>query len=375
MESSKLKHIIFLRSIPVAPYPRLEKAAEALYKTKKYKITVLAWDREGGHKKIEKKPYGIIKRFKLIASYGRWKFFAKLFIWQVYEFFWLLFHKYDAIHAFGLDTYWPAILVAKIRRKKIIYDIHDFYADMISDSAPKWMLKIIKNFDLWLIGFADATIIADDSRKEQIQGSKPKKLIVTYNAPDINPGKISAKPRSKKTTIFYGGLMAKQRGLSEMIEAIKNNKNYEFVIGGFGPDEEYYKKEIKNYSNIKFLGKLDYDDLLGFTKSADILFATYDPKILNHKYSSPNKLFEAMALEKPIIVSNDSSMAKIVKKEKCGLIIKYGDILEIRKTLEKLRKNSNLRKKLGQNGKKAYLNKYHWDIMAEKIRKFYQELF
>lgn len=49
--------------------------------------------------------------------------------------------------------------------------------------------------------------------------------------------------------------------------------------------------------NVEFIGKINYDAILKRTLNCDIIFALYNPKIPNHKYASPIKLFEAMIVE------------------------------------------------------------------------------
>ncbi len=64
-----------------------------------------------------------------------------------------------------------------------MYDIFDFYADHLRNT-PSLVKKIIRWLDYWAISRADAVIIADDARREQISGNHPRKLVVIYNTPD-----------------------------------------------------------------------------------------------------------------------------------------------------------------------------------------------
>ena len=96
--------------------------------------------------------------------------------WQAGLTRWLMDHRreYDIIHACDFDTILPA-LWCRQWGKVVIYDIFDFYADHLR-ATPEWVKFLIRRLDLALIHQADAVILADDSRKEQIVGAAPRRL-------------------------------------------------------------------------------------------------------------------------------------------------------------------------------------------------------
>ena len=81
-----------------------------------------------------------------------------------------------------------------------------------------------------------------------------------------------------------------------------------------------------------------------------------------------------MMCRKPIIVNDDTSMANIVREEKCGLIVPYGDVKTIKEAIIKLQNNPSLREELGENGRKAYDRKYSWTIMEKRLVLTYETL-
>jgi glycosyltransferase involved in cell wall biosynthesis len=107
---------------------------------------------------------------------------------------------------------------------------------------------------------------------------------------------------------------------------------------------------------------------------ADVMVATYSPAIPNHRFSSPNKLFEAMLLAKPIIVARDTNIDRIVQAEGCGLVVNYGDLPALEEVLVQLQHDPTLRQRLGEQGRKAYENSYAWSHMKIRLLKLYQDL-
>jgi glycosyltransferase involved in cell wall biosynthesis len=64
----------------------------------------------------------------------------------------------------------------------------------------------------------------------------------------------------------------------------------------------------------------------------------------------------------------------IVEKNECGLIVEYNSVQQIKNALAKLTKNKELRKRFGDNGRKAYLEKYSWKIMEQKLYRIYGDI-
>jgi glycosyltransferase involved in cell wall biosynthesis len=84
-----------------------------------------------------------------------------------------------------------------------------------------------------------------------------------------------------------------------------------------------------------------------------------------------NKIFEAMMCGVPII---SNVACELIKEVGCGIIVNYGDLNQIKSAITSLRDNPDLRKTLGANGRKAFLEKYNWNIMERKLYAIYDDL-
>lgn len=356
-----------LRSNPINPDSRLEKEAMTLGKAG-HEIHLFGWLRFGNAPKFEKKQYYDISRFSFKAPLGK-KVLFFLPVWWLSSFFFLMKSEWDVVHAADFDTYIPALFATKIKNKKIIYDIFDFYADMAV--MPNFIRVFIACFDKFLIKFADAVIIADPSRLHQIQWDF---AYVIYNSP--SEGIISTFPHripsNQNFRIFYAGSFAKDRDIASMISVIKNLEFVNLELAGWGECEKELADLIKNIPNISFLGMISYEQVIQKTLQSDLLFALYNPIIRNNRYASPNKLFEAMMCRKPIIVNDGTTMADIVRKENCGIVIPYGDIRALKNAVITLKNNQSLCHTLGDNGRSAFEKEYSWEIMERNLISLYQ---
>lgn len=362
-----MSNVILIRSH--YPNARIQKECESLAKNG-YKVTFIAWDRGRISNYKEPKNY-TVKRLKLKVPADDIRVIIYLPIWWIFIIYCLFKEKWNTVHAADLDSYIPALIVAKIKIRPIIYDICDYYADMIRfPIMTKKLRRIISKVDRYLIKYADTVIIVDDSRIEQI-GNSARYVVTIVNSPNEGTlNKTSLQNSRNKFTIFYGGGIFESRCIDKVILAIKDLEDVELIIMGFGTPkyEKKLRKLSKDIHNARLLLEMvPYESIIRQTLNSDLIFALYDPKVPNNRYASPNKLFESMMCKKPIIVNESTSMAKIVEEENCGLVIPYGDVCAIRDAITKVKNDSQLCKRLGENGRKSYEKKYSWKIMEARL--------
>jgi len=371
-----MKKVVLIHGNPINPDSRLEKEAATLCKNG-YQVSLLGWNRWDMVPAFEQKAGYTISRFQLHAPTD----VAVIFfwpIWWIYEFIWLMRHQWDIVHAADFDSYLPAVLAAKLKNKIVIYDIFDFLPD--SAKLPSLIHNIFTKIDLYLLKFSNSIIIVDKYRLKQIQReNNPEGITIIYNTPEdvnINQRSHSTSRHHDKFKIFYGGTIIPERDILSVLRIVSENKDMELIVAGWGNTKlvETVKLYDKQYENISYIGGVPYEEIISHSLETDILFALYDPNIPNNKYSSPNKLFEAMMCGKPIIVNDDVTMADIVREEKCGIVVKYGDYESIKNAILLLKLNENLRKELGDNGRAAYEKTYNWNIMEDRLLSLYESL-
>jgi glycosyltransferase involved in cell wall biosynthesis len=359
--------------------PAIRKVAQALHQAG-YDVELLIWDRSGKMLTSSLKSDYVIKYFSFSAPEDKISAIFYFPIWWIYELFYLLKVNPDVIHACDLDSLYPAIISKILRKQFFVYMIYDFYAN----NLPNGSLQLIRNMVRYIvasiekygISFSDLLILVDDSRFEEVKGANIKKLIYLYNTPEdfVNLKTLStAKSTKTETIIFYAGYISRIRGISDIIAAVEDIEDVKLILAGSIVDEKILENTVNK--KIQYIGWIPtYEELIAKTEEADILFRFSDPKHPKTKFESPNKLFESMMCGKPIIVTDQSSMANIVRKENCGLVVSYGDINAIKHAILSLKNDPDLCKRLGYNGRRAYEQKYNWNIMKKRLIEAYNQL-
>ena len=116
---------------------------------------------------------------------------------------------------------------------------------------------------------------------------------------------------------------------------------------------------------------LDDSALLEIEASSNIMVAFYDPVFFRNNMPLPNKIFEAMMCSTPIVTN---VAQEIVNESECAIVVEYDNIKQIKEAIITLRDNPQLCKRLGDNGRKAFIEKYNWSIMEKRLYKVYEDL-
>jgi glycosyltransferase involved in cell wall biosynthesis len=368
--------VLILRSNPVSPDPRVEKEARCLASAG-YSVSVLCWDRDGTFSPTEELAGGyVVQRIEIVAAYGTGlSNLPGLIRWQFALFRHLIKRRknYDILHACDFDTVLPAVLMKLFFRKMVVYDIFDFYADHLR-RTPGWIKNIIRQFDIRVINYVNGVILVDKARRVQIEEASPAHLAYVYNSPeDLCPTCCFPDEKSDTTfSITYVGLLQWERGLSNLIRVVKENPNFHLYIAGFGGDQKAIEESADKQSNIEYFGRVPYNQALLLSQKADLIWALYDPTIPNHQYASPNKLFEAMMLGKPVIVARDTNIDSVVREMNCGYIVEYSNFADLQNILKACAANPNDRAQKGRNARIAYEQRYSWKKMEEELLNLYQ---
>ena len=129
--------------------------------------------------------------------------------------------------------------------------------------------------------------------------------------------------RNRKLKIGYFGLINKSRGFDFIVRLSKIDKNNEYhVVGGLNKDINFFK--IKSFNkNLILSNYLPYKKVKDYIRRMDLLVLPYEKKVLVSgnvgdigKFTSPMKLFDYLALSKPIMASNLPVLKEILSNKK-----------------------------------------------------------
>jgi len=247
-----------------------------------------------------------------------------------------IYKNYDIFHCNDLNTLPIGVLIKKYFNKnaKILYDAHEYEIERSGNS--KYEKKILKIIENKLIKYANKIITVSESiANEYVNLYKIDKPLIIYNAPNyVNITKtnilreIFGINNNQKIFLFQGGL-SKGRGieliLNSFIQIYEKSEEYNNLPVVIFIGDGFYKDKIielaSRYKNIYYCKPVSPFELLNYSSSADFGLCLYENINLNHFYALPNKIFEYMMAEIPIIASNLYEISQFIEKNGLGIII------------------------------------------------------
>lgn len=210
---------------------------------------------------------------------------------------------------------------------------------------------------------------------------KDKFLKINKNSCDINNfpilGELSNETpwSEKKDEVCYAGGIAQIRGIKEVVKAMEFTTNTKLnLVGTFG--EKAVEEEAKSYpgwQKVNELGFLDRVGVANVMSQSKAGIVTFHP-LPNHVDAQPNKMFEYMSAGLPVIASNFTLWKEIVEGNNCGICVNPLEPKEIAKAIEYIITHPEESELMGQNGKKAVLEKYNWQVEEKKLFDIYGKL-
>jgi len=276
-------------------------------------------------------------------------------------------------------------LFLRIIGKQVIYDIHENIVEVIkgrsywSDDIKEWLPSIAGRIEKWSAQFFHLVIAGKYLDKRYPKSNK------ILNYPNLNTtGFIDTqkvKIRQDKKGLVYTGFVTERRGALIYANIAKYMPEIPVhLIGEVSPLTlvKRLKKIVGANINLIIDGKGYFidpkikDNLVrnGNWLAALCIFP-YSVQYLN---TEPTKFFDYMSYGIPIICSNFPVWKDFIDKEKCGLTVNPDDINDIKDKINYLLNNIEVGVTMGENGRKAVLEKYNWNTEEIKLLQLYNNI-
>ncbi len=280
----------------------------------------------------------------------------------------------EIVHAHDLEVLDVAVNIKNKLGSKIIFDSHEDWPML--EKVQNWFVgKYYERKQKKLIGNVDALLTVSDELAVRLEGGT-----VLYNSELL---KTVEKPvlhdRFGLNGVVAGYIGALRKPiLEEILEAAsKVNALSVLIVGGPPKGQAGYTNMIKELeelaiekgANAKFTGPLPYSMMNECYAACDILMVGHYVDKRLRDYAIPKKLLDAMAYKVPVIVGPYDARKKIVERYECGIVTE-----DWAKALTKLSNDKSLRKKMGENGYKAFKMNYTWEAQEQKLLQIYRDL-
>ena len=280
----------------------------------------------------------------------------------------------DIVHAHDLEVLDVAVNIKNKLGAKIVFDSHEDWPML--EKVQNWFVgKYYERKQKKLIGNVDALLTVSDELALRLGGGTVlynSELLKTVKEPVLHDrfgldGIVAG---------YIGGL--RKPILDEILEAASKVNALSILIVGGPPKgqagytnmiEELEELAIEKGANAKFTGPLPYSMMNECYAACDILMVGHYVDRRLRDYAMPKKLLDAMAYKVPVIVGPYEARQKVVERYECGLVTE-----DWAGALSTLSNDKELRKKMGENGYKAFKMNYTWEAQEKKMLEIYEKL-
>jgi len=238
--------------------------------------------------------------------------------------FYLFFQKTQAIVANDLDSLPACFITAKLKQIPLIYDSHEYFTEVPELINRKFVRSFwlrLENFILPRIKYSYTV----NSSLARIYSQKYKiSMEVIRNLPFKESAFITSNPPlnfGDKKILLYQGSLNIGRGLEMAIDAMQYIESAILVIIGDGDISHQLRHRVADLqlqSKVRFTGRIPFEALHSYTASATLGLSVEENLGENYYYSLPNKLFDYIQAQLPVIASNFPETAAIINEFQVG---------------------------------------------------------
>ena len=377
------------------PDIRLEKEISTLKET--FTVHLLCNNKEARERQIEScgaqvfrinRLFFLPKKLRILLNMP--VFFSPVWLWSIYKN--AKRFRVHVLHVHDLPLAQAAIWVGKLLKLPVIYDMHENYPAVmkiwLKDSKTNFFFKnpyIAGLLDRSCMRGADQLITVIDERKEQLvkHGVPAQKVHIISNT--INLEKFynftideSIRENYKNNfTLMYIGFFSSERGLDTAIEGVallaEHIPHIKLVLVGEGKDRELLLKLAAEKNIVELVEVkpwVDFSKVPSYIHAGDICI---DPRPSNEPNDTTisHKIFQYMAMAKPLLTSDSKPFTRILSEYRCGETFHSGSPHSFAENVLKIYKSDT---PYGDNGVRAVKEKYNWQETGKTLLKLYDQI-
>lgn len=312
---------------------------------------------------------------RLNCFFERGKFFYLEY--NIRLFFFLMWHRFDAVCSIDLDTILAGFYSSRIKRKICIYDAHEYFTEVpevVQRPTTKRIWEWVAQHTIPKLTHAYTVC---QSLQEVFQKRYHTSFEVIRNVPFQQTKPIEQLSFQTPFILLYQGVLNDGRGLEEMIAALQQLPEVEFWLAGEGDRSQELRQLVQTLGldrQVKFLGYIQPHELKAVTLKAHLGVNLLQNKGLNYYYSLANKFFDYIQALKPSLNMNFPEYAMIIEEHPVGLLLDDLTPETIVSSIKKIIEQPEVYQTLQANCLKAR-EVFVWEKEAVKLEAFYKQVF
>lgn len=295
----------------------------------------------------------------------------------------------DALHLHDLPFSTTALSAARECGIPCVIDLHENYPAALRLWKRRLIDRIMfsprraERLEREVIGEADRVVVVVDEAKERLAGlgCDPGKVTVFGNSEPLSllDSATPLPPYRGTLHLVYVGGVAAHRGLDTAVEAmprvVEGLPGSTLTIVGDGPSLEslhVLAKRLGVERSVSLLGRLPFDEAMQHIRASNVALIPHH-RSPHTDATIPHKLFQYMALGRPVIVSDCAPLRRIVENTGAGLVFTAGDASSLAARAIQLADQDAL-ETAGAAGQEAVANRWNLETEGQALVKLYDSL-
>ncbi len=302
---------------------------------------------------------GKLFRFRLLFNKGPF-FYLSI---NIRIFIFLLFHKADWFLAVDLDVLPACVIAGKLKRIPVVMDSHEYFPE-IPEVQHRPIVKMVwQMLEKIFIRAIYAGITVSPGLVSIYKEKYNLDFLLLRNMPLKKSEVAEVSINIVNPVVYYQGALNIGRGLESAIRAIALLPDYRFVIIGDGDVSAKLKElvtELKLDNRVSFVGKLPFEELQYYIRSAHVGLCLLQNIGLNYYHSLPNRIFDYPMSGLPVIATAFPDISKVVSEYETGLLLEGLNPEDIAVMIKRACEDTQLRKNWSVTLPKA-ADKLSWE--------------
>lgn len=171
---------------------------------------------------------------------------------------------------------------------------------------------------------------------------------------------------------FYFGRLSKEKGILNLVEAIKDIPDSKLLIAGDGPERENIKAYIEKHNlgdRITLLGYQNQDNIREYIRNSRFIVV---PSIWYE--NCPYSILETLEIGKPVIGSRIGGIPELIEDGKNGFLYKSDSVSELKEKMQELFVNDEKVIDFSNNSRKLYEKNYSPNAYYNNLMIIYNEV-
>ena len=283
------------------------------------------------------------------------------------------------------------MVLGKLKKIPFVFEVRDLWPESIIQLGQvknKLIISILEHIELMMyrnakliIGISDPFVDFISSKgidKEKIKIIKNGVNIELFNLKELDIQLKESLCLNDKFVVSYFGTFGLAQGIESIVRTAKilsNEPKIHFLLIGDGADRDKVlalKDELK-LDNVSILKPIPKEELVSYYSISDLMLMPLRNLALFNS-ALPSKMFEIMAMKKPIVHTVDGEARKLLENEGVGRYVEAENPEKLAEAILTITKDSKWLSSAAENGRNLVMNKFNRDFLASEYLEILKRL-